>query len=85
MPANAGFLRLANSVTRPAKARPRWILIIRLMYAASSALAGLLDLGADRVELASELLDVLLAEVGVLLDVGDGHAVVSLSAVEIRC
>ena len=35
--------------------------------------ARLLDLGTDRVELAAELLDLLLAEVGVLLDVGDGH------------
>ena len=44
--------------------------------------AGLLDLGADRVELASELLDLVLAEVGVLLDVCDGHAV---SPCRVRC
>ena len=35
--------------------------------------ARLLDLGADGVELASELLDLLLGEVGVLLDVRDSH------------
>ena len=37
------------------------------MYAASAVSARLLDLGADGVELATELLDVLLGEVGVLL------------------
>ena len=35
--------------------------------------AGLLDLGAQRVELAPELVDLLVGEVGVLLDVADGH------------
>src|SRR4051812_20665 len=35
--AHAGFLLDANRVPRPAAARPRWILIIRLMYAASFA------------------------------------------------
>ena len=35
--AQAGFMLLANRVTRPAAARPRCTLIIRLMYAASEA------------------------------------------------
>ena len=35
--------------------------------------ARLLDIGSDRVELASQFLDVLGGEVRVLLDVGDSH------------
>ena len=34
---HAGLYLLANRVIRPAVASPRWILIIRLMYAASSS------------------------------------------------
>ena len=35
--------------------------------------AGLLDVGPDRVQLASKFLDVLGRQVGVFLDVADGH------------
>ena len=38
-----------------------------------SLAAGLLDVGPDRVEFASERFDVLGSEVGVFLDVADGH------------
>jgi hypothetical protein len=39
--------------------------------------SGLLHVGADRIELAGQLLDVGFGEVGILLDVGDGHRVLS--------
>ena len=41
--------------------------------------AGFLDVGSDCVEFAAQFLDVLLGQVGVLLDVGDGHEVSSKS------
>jgi hypothetical protein len=37
--------------------------------------ARFLDVGSDRVEFAGQFLDVLGGEVGVFLDVGDGHVV----------
>ena len=79
---HAGFQRDAKSVTRPATARPRWIVMMPVDVRRVGGAAGLLDLGADRVELAAELLDLLVGEVGVLLDVGDGHGVL-LSVVEV--
>ena len=38
-----------------------------------SSATGLLDLGSDRVELATELVHLLGGEVGVFGDIGDGH------------
>ena len=36
--------------------------------------AGLLDIGPDRIEFTPQFLDVFSSEVGVQLDVGDGHS-----------
>ena len=62
-----------SRVSRPATARPRWIWIIRLMYAASDAPRDSSISARIASSSRPELLDVLLGEVGVLLDVGDGH------------
>ena len=73
----AGGKALKSSTARLPSSRLRWVLIIRRMYAASSAPRRVEDVLADRVELDAELLDVLGREVGdrvvgLLLD--DSHA-----------